>query len=211
MSKLLEKKYNTNQNDTHKQTQINKKNINPINTFDFYMKCPACAETCSSWIHNNDYILEYNCKNNHKNICTLLQLHKNKKTKTNVNNIKYDAYCLDCNEDICTHCENKHKDHKKEFYFEYTKILKKQLNELNKKKKEFDALIKELKKEIEQKLNDIQKSFEIYLDIKNNFEFLTKEKLDNQINFNMNFNKDIENIINISKEKNIINSFNLLY
>ena len=211
MSKLLEKKYNINQNDTHKQTQINKKNINPINTFDFYIDCPACGETCSSFFHNNDYILEYNCKNNHKNICTLLQLYENKKTKTNVNNIKYDAYCLNCNEDICTHCENKHKDHKKEFYFENSKILKKQLNELNKKKKEFDALIKELKKEIEEKLNDIQKSFEIYLDIKNNFESLTKEKLDNQINFNMNFNKDLENIINISKEKNIIKTFEAIF
>ena len=212
MSKLLKINNNTNQNSIlYNQTQTKEKNINPINTFDFIMKCPSCTEACSSFLHKSGYILEYNCKNNHRNICTLLQLNENKKAKTCVNNIKYDAYCLDCNEDICTHCENKHKDHKKEFYFENSKILKKQLSELKKRKKEFDALIKELKEELGAKLDIIQKSFEIYLDIKNNFEFLTKEKLDNQINFNMNFNKDFENIINVSKEKNIIKTFEAIF
>ena len=211
MFKNLDKNKNTNQNDNYYQRQVKEKNKNPINTFDFIMKCPACTETCSSFYHKSDYIFEYNCKNNHKNICTLLQLNENKKTKADIKNIKYDAYCLDCNEDMCSYCENKHKDHKKEFFFQISKILKKQLNELTKKKKEFDALIKELQKEIELKLNIIQKSFEIYLDIKNNFEFLTKEKLDNQINFNMNFIKDFENIINISKENNIIKTFEAIF
>ena len=179
MSKQLEKNYKKNKNDTYNQTQIKEKNTNPINTFDFYMKCPACAETSSSFFHKSDYILEYICKNNHKNICTLSQLNENKKAKTVVNNIKYDAYCLDCKEDICTHCENKHKDHKKEFYFENSKMLKKQLSELKKRKKEFEALIDELKEELEDKLKIIKESFKIYLDIKNNCEFWTKEKLDN--------------------------------
>ena len=57
----------------------------------------------------------------------------------------------------------------------------------------------------------IHKSFEIYFELKNNFEFMTKEKLDMLIALNMNFIIDFENIKNIAKEKNIINFFKNIF
>ena len=172
--------------------------------YSFTMKCPACSEPCS-WSHkNSDYNLEFFCRNKHRNICTLLQFNEQKIPKLNEHKIKYDEYCSDCKENMCTHCDNKHKEHKKEIFFDSCKTLKKQLSELKKKKKEFDKLINDLRKEFESKLLIIQKSFEIYFELKNNFEFMTKEKLDMLIALNMNFIIDFENIKNIAKEKNII-------
>ena len=185
------------------------------NTSSFRLKpCSQCDKNFSS-MNIEDYKINFYCESGHLNLYTLMNL-EGRNDKENIDNKlfvcpnhnkKLYSFCFDCNKNICFDCQEEHKEHRRETYFSTSKILKGQISRLQKIFKEYNSILAKLVKEFKSKCDIIAQSFKRFLEVKNNFGFLTKQILDERINFNMNFNNDFENIINEAKKNDIFKTF----
>ena len=184
---------------TIKCDNCKEKNIRSTNNNEFYI-CNVCNKKlcplCSGSHDNNHIIISYNNKNN---ICIYH------------NNI-YKKYCKNCKNNICELCEDEHKNHN--LINIETNINKNNLKKENEKLKNCIGGLKNIKEEINNKLNKVVKNMEIYYnitkDIITNYDSKNKNyySLKNIYEIkesNNNIIKDINNIIN---ERDINKKFN---
>ena len=183
--------------------------------------CPECKE--SILIDIKDYQINLNkCKNGHQISNILLKdFEKTQyidKSKINTNNkclkhkIIFDAYCNDCNLNLCLKCFMEHRDHNAIYLGELLKNNEANINELKKNIEKFNNYIKII---IEQ-LNNVMKNMEIYYNISNNIisnsenlDYFNYQIIKNIEQFKIHNNiiiKDIKEIIN----DDAVNKFSLL-
>ena len=180
--------------------------------------CQNCGKYNKGNVHNNIF---YKCNSCKKKLCPIFYSNHDKNHKTinyddknyicEEHNNKYNAYCEDCKENICTYCEKNHNEHK---IITFGKLIPNK-NNMNKLLKELEEKKNKLNNEINEiimKLNKVKKNIEKYYNInKNIINNYNEEKINYEILYNINnFNnndiiKDIDNIIN---DNNIKKNFN---
>ena len=123
---------------------------------------------------------------------------------------KYTSYCYSCKQDICPQCISRHNElgHKiKELNIDVRKIDQ-ELEELTNTFNGYKEVVNNLLNVLYARINMTEVSFKIYTEIINSHKkYRNQEALKNQRDFKMDFIKDFKNIINISKENNIIRTF----
>ena len=125
------------------------------------------------------------------------------------NNEKYISYCKNCKKNICALCYSEHENHDKNNYKLPNKnIINDKINELRKKIDNINETIKTIIMQLNDFQKFIEKYYEIFNNIINNFDISNRNfEIIENINNLMN-NDIIDDIDNIVKEKNIINKFN---
>ena len=125
------------------------------------------------------------------------------------NNEKYISYCKNCKKNICALCYSEHENHDKNNYKLPNKnIINDKINELRKKIDNINETIKSIIMQLNDFQKFIEKYYEIFNNIINNFDISNRNfEIIENINNLMN-NDIIDDIDNIVKEKNIINKFN---
>ena len=130
----------------------------------------------------------------------------------NLHNELYNAYCKNCNRDICLICEKEHTEHKKLFYGSIIPDKKDLENGINNLSKTIDELKDEINKIIKQ-LNEIMKNMDIYNkiynDIINNYNnkkrnYIVLQNILDMMNYNNIF---CDRINELNKQKDIVNKF----
>ncbi len=183
------------------------------------ISCDNC-KTLKSETNENKFYKCFKCK---QNICPLCKKNHDKSHNLidyeeyiNYCNTHFDAYkyyCSDCNKDICTSCENEHKDHNLISYGSIMPDINSMKNELTDTKEKILKL-KAIINDIMFKLNNLNKNldnyFEIYYNLISNFDINKKNYysikcINDMKQYNNNF---IISITEISNDNNFKTQYN---
>ena len=166
-----------------------------------YFYCTSCKTDLCNKCRNNHYKDFYDChqiiKYSQKNFFCLKH------------GEEYISFCKSCNKNICVQCESKHKDgHEIIEIISDIRKIEREIDELKNSYNEFNNIKNKILENFLLKCNIITESFEIYIEILNSFKkFRNYETYINQKDFNMNFNKELSEIINADKKNNIFKTY----
>ena len=179
-----------------------KKNISQTFNKTFYKCCECKINLCPL------------CKTNHKKEHIILDFDI-KNYRCNIHGERYILYCKNCEKNLCDICELNHdKDHN---IITHKEILidqdyKQNLKKLKAKINDLKSLFEEYNKKMKLIINNIEEYYNLCFDFINNYDkrnrnYQTLKNLDKIYDINLQFQNDINNII---EDKNFLNQVNSL-
>lgn len=169
---------------------------------DIFFYCLSCEKN-----------LCINCKsardNDIKNKDHIITLYKNKKDFCLKHKEKFYFYCKNCKGNACIFCKKMHKGHNLEGYGKNKLIINDKNSKVEKVIGEIPKIFMNIENELYSSFNSIMQTCQlIYEKNKEYCQNITKDTFMNQKLFKIeDLNKDVENLVKISKENNIFKTF----